>query len=419
MLIQFSCKNFKSIKEKQVLSMLATKDKMHEEILKKTDEKFSLLPVASIYGANGSGKTNIIKALGYVSFLVHHFNDFNHGDELPFYPHKLEKQEVPSEFELQFIMNHIRYAYGFSLNNQKIIREYLYYFPKGKQAKIFEREGTTYYFGPSFKHLEDITEKTLVNRLFLSTAASWSNKSEIKDPFIFIKEFLVVNDEVQNQDWLLYTISKIEKNPKINQLFVQFLFNLNMGITDIEAKIQENTVSYDELPKDMPGELKLVVLKSKQIRPVVKINYGNMQMDLREESRGMQKLFEILGPLFDILLNGKVLVFDELETSLHPSLVLRIIELFQNPKLNKNHAQLIFTTHDTNLLDLNLFRRDQIWLVEKDTEEFASNLYSISDLKNVRKDENVEKGYIRGKYGAIPFIGNQFEWLLMEDHNVE
>lgn len=144
-----------------------------------------------------------------------------------------------------------------------------------------------------------------------------------------------------------------------------------------------------------------------------------MQMDLREESRGMQKLFEILGPLFDILLNGKVLVFDELETSLHPSLVLRIIELFQNPKLNKDHAQLIFTTHDTNLLDLNLFRRDQIWLVEKDTEEFASNLYSISDLKNVRKDENVEKGYIRGKYGAIPFIGNQFEWLLMEDHNVE
>ena len=176
---------------------------------------------------------------------------------------------------------------------------------------------------------------------------------------------------------------------------------------DISAKVEKKNINYEDLPIGIPEDLKMLMLGGEQIKHEVKLKYNNIEVDLTEESRGIQKIFEIGGPLIDVLMNGKTLIYDELETSLHPFVAEAIVKLFMDKEMNKKNAQLIFVTHDTNLLDLNLFRKDEIWFVEKKDKEFSSTLYSLSDLKNIRKNENIEAGYVKGKYGAIPFIGNE------------
>lgn len=415
MIIQFSCRNYKSIKEEITLSMLASKDSTYEETLYKFNDKIRILPSVSIYGANGAGKTNIINALGYINFLVGNSIKFQHGDNLPFFPHKLNENDENTSMEIQFIKNNNRYAYGFKINNTNIVEEFLYHFPKGKQARIFERVNEDYRFNSSYnKEFNELKEsKTKSNRLFLSTAASWSNLNEIIEPFIFLKDDLIVNENLENNSWLHYTIDKISKDKNTKELFLNLLKDLNIGISGIDSKTNVKRFKPEDLPNEIPEEIKMLISKGDAIESRVNLIYGNMKIDLPDESRGIQKIFEIGGPILDVLLQGKVLVFDELETSLHPTLVVHLIKLFRNPQINRNNAQIIFTTHDTNLLDLEIFRRDQIWLAEKNLDDYGTDLYSLSNLKDIRKDENVEKGYIRGKYGAVPFIGNSLitNWL--------
>lgn len=422
MLIEFSCQNYKSIKKKVTLSMKSTSDDTYKDTLIKTNG-LELSPINAIYGPNGAGKTNVINALGYMSFLVGQSVTFQHGDKLLFFPHKLSEKDKPSSFEIQFCVENIRYAYGFSLNQTRILEEYLYYFPKGRQAKIFERSNGEFSFGSKFKReLDEIrSTKNKENRLFIATAASWTNLKDIINPFSYLKDGLVINQSINSgngeDSWLIYTLSQIESNDDIRELYTQIVKDLGVGITDISSKINKKSVSMDDIPSNIPEELRMTLAKSEQVEVELKTIYGEMDIDFNEESLGIQKILSITGPILDVLINGKVLVYDELEASLHPMLVLYIIEMFKNPDFNKNNAQLIFTTHDTNLLDLNLFRRDQIWLVEKNLDDYSSDLYSLSDLKNVRKDENIEKGYIRGKYGAVPFLGDGLvkKWIGREN----
>ncbi|ACJ34374.1 AAA family ATPase [Anoxybacillus flavithermus] len=414
MLIQFSCGNFKSIREKVTLSMLATKDGEHKECTMKIDEKIQLLPLVAIYGANGSGKSNVLQAIGFVKFLVNEADSFHEGDDIPILPHKLEEHR-PSVFELQFIVNGVRYAYGFSITREKILEEYLYFFPNGRQARVFERLEEQYIFGNKFqKELDEIKRsKTRQNRLFLATAGVWSNAEEVKHAFLFLRNELVVNQFASNESWLHYTIDQISTNETNKNILLNMLNYFHIPVENIITKVEKKQLSYSDLPPHMPEELKMLLLKGSHVNYEVKLVYPNMTIHLSEESRGVQRLFEIMGPILDILSNGKCLVFDELETSLHPLLVLQIIKLFQTPKLNPKHAQLIFSTHDTNLLDLTILRRDQIWITEKNSASASTDLYSISDVKHVRKDENIEKGYMKGKYGGIPLIQTNFlnKWV--------
>lgn len=414
MLIQFSCENFKSVLGKVTLSMLAMKDTEHKESIIKVDDKIQVLPLAAIYGANGSGKSNVLNAIGFVKFLINEANSFQEGDRIPYLPHKLA-DDRPGLFDLQFIAEGIRYAYGFSVTKESVTEEYLYFFPNGRQAKIFERSGEEYSFGYKFqRELEEIkSSKTKPNRLFLATAGSWSNVDEIKRPFLFLRNQLVINQSVSNENWLHYTIEQISKNNKNKDILLHMLNYFNIPVKDIVSKIEKKQISYKDLPPDMPEEMKMLFVKGSHVNRDVKLIYPDMTIHLSEESRGIQKLFEIMGPILDILSNGKCLIFDEIETSLHSLLVLQIIKLFQDPNLNPKRAQFIFSTHDTNLLDLGLLRRDQIWITEKNPTTSSTDLYSIADVKNVRKDENVEKGYIKGKYGGIPFIQTDFlnKWV--------
>lgn len=415
MIIQFKCSNFRSIRDEITFSLLATKDSTLPERVFNYNDRIQILRNAVIYGANGAGKTNILTAMGYIKFLVKNCIKFQEGDTIPYFPHKLADVNTPSLFQIQFIANNNRYAYGLKVTEDEIKEEYLYHFPNGKQAKIFEREEEEYSFGEKYKkELNEIKEsKTKKNRLFISTVASWSNLSEIIEPFKYLKDSIVINESVKDGNWMEYTVQRIQKNEGDKKLLLNLLKDMNIGIDEIKAKLDIKDITVESLPNDIPDEIRMILINKKQVDTEVKFKYGKMDIDYTEESMGIQKVFALGGPLIDILKKGKVLIFDELETSLHPYMVTRIIELFNNPKINTKNAQLIFTTHDTNLLDLNVFRRDQIWFVEKDPCKYSSDMYSLADLKNVRKDENIEKGYVAGKYGAIPYLGDNLvtDWL--------
>lgn len=409
MLIQFKCENYRSIKEEVVFSMLATKDDTYAEKLLLFDKSIKINSVSAIYGANGSGKTNLIKAISYLNNLVSNSVNMQYQDLIPYFPHKLSLTGTPSSFEIQFIEEGVRYVYGVSLTEKAIIEEYLYYFPKGRQAKIFDRqpEGTTY--GEKFKKLLlDIEEnKVKENRLLLSTAASWCKLEEILNPFNYLRNKLVFYQGTHNNNWFDYTLENLEQNSTFKTHFIQLMREIGIDLIDVEVNSQWMQVLQEDLPRTMPDEIKKL-LKDKQMKKSeVFIVYPTMKISLFEESLGVNKLFELIGPVIDILKDGEVLFFDELETSLHPNLVIHLVKLFLNSSTNPKGAQLIFTTHDTNLLDLSIFRRDQIWFVEKNGS-YSSDYYSLANLKNVRKDENIEKGYIMGKYGAIPFINHNF-----------
>ena len=318
MIIQFRCSNFRSIRNPITFSLLATKDTTLPERVFSYNDKISVLRSAVIYGANGAGKTNIITAMGYVKFLVSNCINFQEGDSIPYFPHKLAPSNTPSMFEIQFIANKSRYAYGLEVTESNVTKEYLYHFPNGKQAKIFEREDEKYSFGEKYKKelVEIQASKRKINRLFISTAASWSNLNEILEPFIYLKDTIVVNENVRDSNWKEYTIRKIEKNSDDKKMLLNLLKDMNIGVNEIKAKLEINEVTTDKLPTDIPEPLRILLLNKKQINSEVKFRYNGMDIDYSEESMGIQKIFALGGPLIEILKEGKILIFDELETNM-------------------------------------------------------------------------------------------------------
>lgn len=407
MLLEFKCSNYKSIRNEISLSMFATKDIACEETLLKLNDK-RILPTSVIYGANGAGKTSIIDAIKYMKFLIKNSREFEPNSKIPTFSHKLNAS-TNTTLDIQFIHQETKFAYGFIVNENEVVEEYLYHFKNNKQAKIFEREGSNYEYGKTYsqslKAIEQIVAKP--NKLFLSVAAVWGKIEDIEKAFNYFNKEIVINSNFNSNNWLVFTLEMINKDVNFKKKFIALLNKLGVAIKDIEIIVDENGIENEKLFK-LFSEEAIMMLKNnnKSIIKTVLVKYDNMILDLKEESKGVQKLFELGGPILDILMNGKILIYDELETSLHAIITETLISLFKNKDFNTNNAQLIFTTHDTNLLDLNMFRKDEIWFVEKDIETFSTDLYSLSDLKNIRQNENIEKGYIKGKYGAIPFINN-------------
>ena len=406
MLLEFRCSNHKSIKEKVNFSMIAGSDTTSEELLKEFGN-FRVLRTAVIYGANGSGKSNFISALSFMRDLVS--NSINHqpGQGIFQARHKLSAREDPREYSIQFVRNNIRYAYGFSVKQNLIQEEYLYYFPKGRQVKIFERNGAEIRPGDRYKGALDVSVSVLKdNRLFLSCAANYSNVKEIEEAFMFFNTDLVVyNPEINN--WTEYSIELMQNNDMVKKVFVNILRALGTGAKDVKVKLEK--VKLADLPQELklPDALKNLLGTQEGNRIEAKVVYDQFEIDLMtEESSGVRRLFQMICPIIDILNNGKILICDELEASLHESVIFQIVQLFQHYQKDK-FAQLIFSTHDTSLLDADLFRRDQVWFTQLNGER-ATDLYSLAEIRNVRKSENLEKGYVSGKYGAIPMLNKKF-----------
>ncbi len=410
MLLEFSCSNHKSIRNKILFSALASPD---TTFIDRTIEfnSYRILKSSVIYGANGSGKSNFIDAIEFMKMLV--TNSINHqpGHGIRQTPHKLENYNTDSKYSMQFVTNGIRYAYGFTINNLLVKEEYLYYFPNQRSAKIFERNGNEFTTGSKFRNKFSMCKEVLKpNRLLLSCAANFSSVPEIESVFRFFDNDIVIYNINSHRNWLEYSMKAINDNDNLKSVVISLMNDLGVNISDIRVKIDnqklqsDNIIPPDFLTDDFRNQLAHGMIKKVSAKMV----YKDFETDLMsEESTGIKKLLSFLCPFIGILINDKILICDELETSLHESLLHELLDIVFHLD-EENMSQLFFTTHDTSLLDLELFRRDQIWFTELKNADRSTDLYSLSEIKNIRKDENISRGYIRGKYGAIPMLNIDF-----------
>ena len=409
MLIEFSITNFLSFKEKTTFSMVASSDtSMEDNYFTVGNER--LLKMTAIYGANASGKSNIFKLLAIVGGMIRQSNFYNPNMNLPIIPFKLDKEMVnqPSEFEIKFLIDKIRYIYGFSADSKKIYKEYLTYYPNGRPVKIFSRKDTNNYSFNSVdeKILNDIKVKNSENKFFIATATNW-NFEKTKPVFEFLTEKLGVVLSYEQLNNYAYAMYSNDSDKELEKFALKFLEKADLNIKGYRV-IKENLT--DDQINTMPDIIRPFFSTN---APVYRVNTTHVangekyEFDISEESLGTQAIFSFIPVIKDVIDNGKVLFVDEFDKSLHPFIVKQIVEMFNDQDFNNKKAQIIFNTHDTNLLDLGLLRRDQIWFTEKNPNNGESVLYPLDDF-SVRKSENVEKGYLLGRYGAVPFLINDF-----------
>lgn len=408
MLLEFSCSNHKSIRDEVFFSALAGKEDAHGDWMAEIAGS-RVLKSAVIYGANGTGKSNFIDAVAFVKDLVMYSVRHQPGQGIRQTPYKPEGFERESTYKMQFVTNGIRYAYSFSLRNMMVEEEYLYYFPNNRQVRIFERSRGDFNPGRKFRGKFSACKDVLKpNRLMLSCAANFSSVQEVTDAYNFFANELVIYRPGMQDNWMNYSLYQMNENPGMKAAVLTFLRDLGTGIKDIRVSIDKRRLESAELPPFFSDEFKAFLLQNSFDAITATVDYGEYETDLmKEESTGVKKLFGLLCPLIDIMLNGKVLLCDELESGLHESLVHGLVRLFITTRTD-NFAQLFFTTHETGFLDMDIFRRDQIWFTEMRRDGRSTDLYSLAEIKNVRKDESFGRGYIAGKYGAIPMLNLNF-----------
>lgn len=404
MILEFSIANFLSFKDKVTFSMLANATGgLDDNYVVSNDRR--VLKTAGIYGPNASGKTNLFKVLTLVISMLRRSNNIDISAKLPIVPFKFDKKTInkPSEFEIKFIVDDIRYVYGFVADINIIYEEYLYYYPNGRETKIFDRTNSNEYSFPQKdkKVLNDIATKNVANKFFIATATNW-NYEKTKVPYKFLTSGINTFNNLSALKALAFK-EYLKNDNKLKKFALDYLKNADFNIENY--KVIETDVP-DDVMASIPDFIKTGIKETPKVfTALFKHKGSDIELSYAEESMGTQVVFCFIPFIMNALDNKKVLVVDELDKSLHPYLVEMLIQMFNDPDINKNGAQLIFNTHDTNLLNLNILRRDQIWFTEKENDTGISDLYSLSDF-SVRKEENIGKGYMHGRYGAVPFIKN-------------
>lgn len=398
MLVNFTFKNFRSFRDEMTLSMEAASiQELSEAVVKSCDEE--LLPVAVMYGANSSGKSNVLKALKAMRDVLLNSVKLNPKDKLDAEPFCLDltSAEQPTSFEIQFTLNGSKFRYGFDYTANEILAEWLYEKRVGeREFELFLRSGNEFKISKTrFAEGNGKQDATPSNRLFVSLVAQLNGKlsQSILDWFSSI-------EYISGMDGKEYAGKTLE-----------MLFLNQQGATEIKQLFTETNLGFNELDIELDDSVAMK-MKAESVHNLydadgTMVGVRTFSTD-KMESEGTKKMIEIAGPLVNAILSGKILVVDELDAKLHPFLTRKIIGLFMDREINRNGAQLIFATHDTNLLNLQYLRRDQIWFTEKDKTD-STELYSLVEFRDdagnkVRNDRNIEKDYINGRYGAIPFM---------------
>ncbi|MEQ8957739.1 MAG: ATP-binding protein [Coleofasciculus sp. C2-GNP5-27] len=432
MLVEFSVENYRSFKERQTFSMVASEDEAmlssNSFPMPKTKD-LRLLTSAVIYGANASGKSNLLRAMQTLrNIVVSSASRMQMGDKFDIEPFLLnaESKKQPTSFEVIFINNQIRYEYGLTLDQKRVYEEWLLAYPKGRTQTWFSRtynpenpdfkadDGYEWSFGAGLKgEKERIKKFVRSNSLFLSHAAQNNHPQLTKVFQWFRKNLNLISPDFSSP----YTADRCQEDKEFCKEVVNLIIQADIGISDIEIERRSFSSLPDEI-KIVLENITDVIQKNENNNKIPKMNADDLHivgiqamhkmmdsekvvpLDMDDESEGTQRLFELAGPWLNVLKDGELLMIDELDRSLHPVLSTALARMFSNPDINKNQAQLIFTTHDTSLLDGEIFRPDQIWFTEKDKS--MTKLYSLHEFKPC-EDESLQKGYLKGRYGSVPY----------------
>jgi predicted ATPase len=413
MLVEFRVRNYACFRDEQKLSLVASADRtLPQNLITPTAGKLKLLRSAVIYGANASGKTRLLDAMSFMRSFIERSANRGPQARIPVVPFLLDSTSYasPSEFEVTFLADSVRYQYGFVVTREHIQREYLYATPHGRTVTYFQRTWSAesgrdeYVYGASLRgENARVAEMTRPDVLFLSTAAGW-NHAILSVPFRWFSHDL---NFMRVADLPLRHSRQQQVRSELHDEIAALMRLADLGIRDFRAR-EHST----EVDSGTPGERENIKwVEYRMLHGIHEEDY--VALPLSAESHGTQQLFDLAPYLLDALKDGQVLLVDELDAGLHPTLVRALVELFHNPTLNCHNAQLVFNTHDTTLLDQSLFRRDQIYFTEK-AQDGASHLYSLADY-SPRKDEALAKGYLQGRYGAIPFLGDPSALLVPGD----
>jgi uncharacterized protein len=459
MLIEFRIGNFRSFDEPQTFSLVASADTRHPDNCIPFG-KLQLLKSAAVYGANASGKSNLIRAIGFMrEFVLYSATRMNVGDEILVVPFQLnpESRGKASFFEAAFVVGEVRYQYGFTATSKRVQDEWLIAYPKGRPQHLLERrfdvetQQTTWAFRGDLKKEETLLkERTRDNGLVLSRGAEL-NVTPLTTVFLWFRQNMSVLDLSNSPASLIdQTARRLKDDATFRERALRLIRHADLGISDLEVSEDQHWFSSGILPTsivmgDVPlssGNVSASTVgtgmvipgftgpltsgtvftypstafslpTTRLIRSIHRSPSGEaVQFDFLEaESNGTQRFFALAGPWLDALEQGALLVIDELDCSMHSLLTRKLIELFQSRDANPKGAQLVFSTQDTVLMDLEMFRRDQLWIVEKDRAG-ASRLSSVYDFEEKpRNNEALQRRYLAGRYGGVPVFGPTFEDL--------
>ena len=403
MILEFYIENFRSFRDHQTFSMIPDEGKQEStEHIVEVSDKYQALRSAVVYGANASGKSNFMRALQALRNIVISSADLAPDQEIESYdPFRFNPRTAgaPTVFEVDFLIDKVRYHYLAAFTKKKIVEERLLFYPEGRESKLFIRKGQNFEFGDYLKGQKAVISRlTGKNQLFLSKAVR-NNLEQLEPVYQFFAQHLMpipfLDSWVDNRyiDRIAKELTHSKSTGKYLENFTRLIKSFDTGIHDFKIKKptlplsgKEYEISIEHDVFDDAGEKK-----------------GFATFPIEEESAGTQKLFVLGGLILRALMNGRIIVIDEFERSLHPLVSSYLIQLFHDPGINTKGAQLILATHDTNLLSSNAFRRDQIWIVEKD-QSGASELFSLADVRGILKDAPYEKWYLSGRLGGIPSI---------------
>jgi len=423
MILEFQVSNFRSFKEETTLSFSTAysaaalpENLLERELPGLKGQRF--LRSMVLYGANASGKSNLLKALGFMrDFVRDSFGNLKPTQGTGTIPFKLDPamKAEPTRFEVHFVaQNGVRYQYGFALNGERVREEWLYSYPLGKLRHCFTRkflsDSSTYdhEIGNSFSLNPNIVSATRANALLLSTAVQF-NHEELTHVYEWFSFHF--HEASSQTDYVGESAKRVVANKELLSRYERLLRLSDLGISGI--RVRDITSAEDPAVKSLNPAIQAALASSKAALEPVTIfrvlhhaaqGQEPVEFSRSEESEGTLKFLGLLSLWFDALDHGRLLMVDELDASLHPYITRQLLEMFHNPETNKLGAQLVFTTHDVTLLDTSLLRRDQIIFVEKDLQG-ASRLIPLSDF-SPRSSEQLLKGYLAGRYGGVPFLSN-------------
>lgn len=419
MLIEFETKNFLSIRDTARLSMVKSQGGELADantFASGVASPGTLLRSAAVFGPNGSGKTNLVNALHIMrEIILRSAKDSQQGEPLPVTPFLLDKgsRSKPSEFEVTFIQDGVRYQYGFAATAERVTEEWLLAFPRGRPQRWIDRKYNkktrSDEWGPAAKLEGTKSEKTLwkratrSNALFLSTAVQLNNE-QLRPVYEWFSQALTV---IGPGGRVFPTLSKLLcEQAESKEAVLTFLRTADIDVDDIVLEKEEQE-DEEFLPNDSKRKRKFKWFMTNVYFSYRLQDRSKQSLAWEAESDGTRKLFAYAAPVMQTLRKGSVLVVDEMHNHLHPQLVRFLVELFHSPEVNAENPQLVFTTHDTSVLDKQLLRRDQIWFCER--KERATRLLRLTDYSPRKGEENFERRYLSGRYGALPYVKSMGE----------